>query len=48
VPGDEPGADDESGAEREDFGEEPVDRIDRAADPPELGTLADPADSSAA
>jgi hypothetical protein len=44
----ERGADDQSGPEREKVGDLPVDRVDRATDPAELGTLTNPASLSAA
>jgi hypothetical protein len=44
----ERGADDQSGPEREKVGDLPVDRVDRATDPAELGTLTNTASLSAA
>jgi len=48
VPGGERGADDQSGPDREKVGDQQVDRVDRAADPAEFGTLTGPATCSAA
>jgi hypothetical protein len=48
VPRGERGADNQSGPESEKVGDQPVDLVDRTADPAELGTLTDPAICSAA